>query len=678
MTQPDKLLFQTIQIGPLSLSNRIIMGSMHTGLDHSNAPFNRLAAFYQERAQGGVALMVTGGVSPNETGRLSPGAMILDNPKQIASYKKITQAVHAANSKIILQILHAGRYAKQPNLVAPSAIRSPINKFSPTEMTQDEILQTIDDYVRCATLAQQAGFDGIEILGSEGYLLNEFTAPRTNQRSDKWGGSFENRIRFPLEIIQAIRQKMGNSFFIQFRMSVLDLVDNGWTIHEAIKFAQALESSGINLINTGIGWHEASIPTISMSVPRGAFSWATAKIKQAVNIPVAAANRINTVDVAEGILQRGEADMLYMSRPFLADPDFVNKAQQAQVEDINVCIACNQSCLDNLFSHKTVSCLVNPRACHETFYPKQQQTQKIQKIAVIGAGPAGLSFSIKAAEQGHKVTLFEASSTIGGQLLLARKVPDKEEFDELLRYFQVMLKKHSVNLQLNCRVDTKHLANEDYDAIVLASGVKPKTIELQGVQHNKVLNYEQAFNKPERIGRQVIILGAGGIGFDMAEFLTHPQNIYNPVESFNLNWGIDSDEHQSGALSPQLTKTHQVPRKVTLLQRKEGRFGRTLGKTTGWIQQLELQKRGIKMLAGVTYIKIDDEGLHIEQDGKHQVLAAEHIILCTGQRSEDALVTSLKGLTAKFYQIGGVNKAAGLDAAQAIREGTDLAYSLVQ
>tara|TARA_R110002096_G_scaffold421037_4_gene626503 strand:- start:258 stop:2285 length:2028 start_codon:yes stop_codon:yes gene_type:complete len=671
-----KQLFTPIKIGSLTLPNRIIMGSMHTGLDHTDDPFGRLAEFYKERAQGGVSLIVTGGVSPNEEGLIAPGAMMLTEAKQVASYKLITDTVQQQGSHIIMQILHAGRYAKHDHLVAPSAIRSPINRFEPSAMTEAQILQTIDDFVNCADLAQQAGFNGIELLGSEGYLLNEFTAPRTNHRSDQWGGCLENRARFPLSIVRSIREKLGTDFFIQYRMSVLELVEDGWNIEEAQSFAQALETAGVDLINTGIGWHEASIPTIAMTVPRGAFSWATAKIKQAVNIPVAAANRINTAELAEEIIKRGDADMVYLSRPFLADPDFVLKAKQQRSQEINTCIACNQSCLDHLFNNKTVSCLVNPRACHETIYRLKPKTTRPQKIAVIGAGAAGLSFSIEAAKQGHNITLFEAAASIGGQLLLARKVPGKDEFDELLRYFQVMLGKHAVNLQLNSRVDAQQLKAAGFDAVVLASGIKPRKLTLPGSDQANVLSYEQAFNSPEKVGQRVVIIGAGGIGYDMAEFLSHHALNTDPVSEFNNNWGIDADGKQPGALLKNPAKPTKSIRDITLVQRKADKFGRTLGKTTGWIHQVELQKRDVKTLGDLSYNKIDAAGLHITQRGEAKLLPADTIVVCAGQEARDDLADSLASTFKALYRIGGVNEVRELDAAKAISDAQQLAYQL--
>lgn len=669
-------LFSPISIGPLTLPNRIIMGSMHTGLDHCDDPFGRLAAFYKERADGGVALIVTGGVSPNEYGLISPGSMKLTHPEQVSDYKIITDTVHQSGSKIILQILHAGRYAKQENLVAPSAIRSPISKFEPKEMSEQDILSTIEDFVNCASLAQQAGFDGIELLGSEGYCLNEFTALRTNHRTDRWGGSLENRARFPLEIVRAIRHKLGPQFFIQYRMSVLELVEGGWNIEEAQQFAKLLESTGVDLINTGIGWHEASIPTIAMQVPRAAFSWATGKIKQVVNIPVAAANRINTAEVADNIIKQGDADMVYLSRPFLADPDFVIKAQQNRNDEINTCIACNQSCLDNLFNFKTVSCLVNPRACHETLMPTLTSTSNPQKIAVIGAGAAGLSFAIEAKKLGHNITLYDAAADIGGQLAHARKVPGKEEFDELLRYFKVMLEKHQVTTQLNTHVTVEQLESANYDSIVLATGVIPRQLDIPGIDNSNVFSYEEAFRAPEKIGQTVVIIGAGGIGYDMAEFLTHQDDDKNPIDSFNAHWGIDPEGLQPGSLVSSIQPTMKSSREVTLLQRKAGKFGRSLGKTTGWIHQAELHKRGVKLLGDLRYLKIDDAGLHIEKDGEAQLLAADSIIICAGQESRDELAEPLNNLTTSVYRIGGVKEARELDAAQAISDGTKLAYKL--
>jgi len=652
------------------------MGSMHTGLDHSDDPFGRLAAFYKERADGGVALIVTGGVSPNEQGLISPGSMKLTNAEQVPDYKIITDTVHESGSKIILQILHAGRYAKQENLVAPSAIRSPINKFVPKEMSEQDILNTIEDFVNCASLAQQAGFDGIEILGSEGYCLNEFTALRTNHRTDQWGGKLENRARFPLEIIRAIRNKLGPDFFIQYRMSVLELVEDGWNIEEAQQFAKLLESAGVDLINTGIGWHEASIPTIAMQVPRAAFGWATRKIKQVVSIPVAAANRINTAEVADNIIKQGDADMVYLSRPFLADPDFVIKAQQQRTDEINTCIACNQSCLDNLFNFKTVSCLVNPRACHETLMPILPSTSSPQKIAVIGAGAAGLSFAIEATKQGHNITLYDANAHIGGQLTYAHKVPGKEEFDELLRYFDVMLKKYNIDIKLNTYITAQELESAHYDSIVLASGIKPRQLDIPGIDGPTVFTYEEVFQSSEKIGQTVVIIGAGGIGYDMAELLTHQDDNLEPIDSFNANWGIDPTGLQPGALDSSAKPAPKSHRNVTLLQRKAGKFGRSLGKTTGWIHQAELQRRGVKLLGDLNYVKIDEAGLYIEKDGVTQLLSADSIIVCAGQESRDELAEPLNKVTSNLYRIGGVKEVRELDAAQAISDGIKLAYAL--
>lgn len=667
-------LFTPITVGPLALKNRIIMGSMHTGLDHSEDPIGRLTAFYKERAEGGVALIVTGGVSPNKAGLMGPGAMLLNKPEQVAEYKTMTDSIHASGSKIIMQILHAGRYSKHPDLVAPSAIRSPINKFEPKEISDAEILETVDDFAHCANLAQQAGFDGIEILGSEGYFLNEFTAERTNKRSDQWGGSFSNRIRFPVEIVRAIREKTGSEFFIQYRMSVLELVEDGWNSDEAQQFAIALEAAGVNLLNSGIGWHEASIPTIAMTVPRAAFTWATAKIKQAVNIPVAAANRINTAEVANDILQRGDADMVYMARPFLADAELVNKAKQGLHDEINTCIACNQSCLDNLFNNKTVSCLVNPRACHETIYPKTSQTKDPQKIAVIGAGAAGVSFAIEAAKNGHDVSLYEASGSIGGQLLYAHKVPGKEEFDELIRYFNTMLSKYKVNVQLNNKINAQQLQGKNYQSIVLATGIKPRELNIEGIDSEHVMSYEEAFKTPDKVGQDVVIIGAGGIGYDMATFLMHPHVGAQSVESFNANWGIDATGKNNGSLATKTT-IQKTDHNVTLLQRKPGRFGKTLGKTTGWIHQIELQKRGVKTIGDLNYLKIDDAGVHVEQDGKDVLFPADSVIICAGQESNDEFADTLKDI-AQVYRIGGVKQAKELDAAQAIEDAIKLAYEL--
>lgn len=668
-------VFKEITIGPLTLPNRFIMGSMHTGLDHLDNAFERLAAFYKERALGGVGLIVTGGISPNSEGLLSPGALMLTEQKQVADFRVITDTVHDNGSKILLQILHAGRYAMHDKLVAPSAIRSPINPFEPHAISEESLQQTIKDFVNCSLLAQQAGFDGIELLGSEGYFLNQFTALRTNQRDDKWGGSFENRIRFPIEVVTAIRQAVGPGFFIQYRMSVLELVEDGWNMEEAQRFAQALEAAKVDLINTGIGWHEAKIPTIAMQVPRGAFTWATSKIKQVVNIPVSAANRINTVEVAESIVKNGDADMVYLSRPFLADANFVNKAKEQQSDEINTCIACNQSCLDHIFNGKIASCLVNPRACHETIYPAVNITSTPQKFAVIGAGAAGLSFSIEAAKSGHDVTLFESNHTIGGQMLYAHLVPGKEEFDELLRYFQVMLNKHNVTVKLNHPATKEELEAGGFDKVILASGIKPRQLQIPGIDHSSVLSYEQAFDQPNKIGDKVIIIGAGGIGFDMAEFVTHRASGKDPIQEYNESWGIDPQGKQAGALLKSINVSKQE-RDVTLLQRKPGKFGRSLGKTTGWIHQAELYKRGVTLISDLSYSKIDDAGLHIEHEGKTILLPADTIIICAGQVSRDELAASLDTLSCDVIHIGGVKQVRELDAAKAIRDGIKLAYAL--
>ncbi|PCI22847.1 MAG: NADPH-dependent 2,4-dienoyl-CoA reductase, partial [Piscirickettsiaceae bacterium] len=481
--------------------------------------------------------------------------------------------------------------------------------------------------------------------------------------------------RFPIEVVTAIRSAVGSSFFIQYRMSVLELVKDGWNMEEAQRFAQALESANVDLINTGIGWHEAQIPTIAMQVPRGAFSWATAKIKQVVNIPVAAANRINTVDVAENIVKNGVADMVYLSRPFLADPNFVIKAQQQRNDEINTCIACNQSCLDHIFKGKIASCLVNPRACHETLYPVANIAKTPQKLAVIGAGAAGLSFSIEAAKAGHDVTLYESKSTIGGQMLYAHLVPGKEEFDELLRYFKVMLDKHKVTVKLNHTVDTETLKAGQFDKIILASGIKPRQLQIPGIEHSSVLSYEQAFEQPQKIGKKVIIIGAGGIGFDIAEFVTHRSSGKDPIQEYNESWGIDPEGTHPGALLSTISITKQ-DRDVTLLQRKPGKFGRSLGKTTGWIHQAELHKRGVKLLSGLSYSKIDDEGLHIEREGQKITLPADTIIVCAGQESRDDIADSLIDIGIDVIRIGGVKQVRELDAAKAIRDGVKLAYAL--
>ncbi|MCP5374458.1 MAG: NADPH-dependent 2,4-dienoyl-CoA reductase [Hyphomicrobiales bacterium] len=667
-------LLEPLDLGFVTLPNRVLMGSMHTGLEEAPDGFERMAAFYAERARGGVALMVTGGIGPNREGLLSPGAAKLTDRAEAADHRKITDAVHAAGGRILMQILHAGRYARNPALVAPSPIRAPINTFVPREMTADDIERTIDDYAACAALAQEAGYDGVEIMGSEGYLINEFTVTHTNQRQDDWGGSFEKRIRFPLEIIRRTRARVGREFILMYRQSMLDLIPNGATADEVVRQAKAVEAAGADIINTGIGWHEARVPTIGQAVPRAAWTWATARVKGQVSIPLVTTNRINTPAGAEEVLARGDADMVSMARPFLADADFVRKAAEGRDDEINTCIACNQACLDNIFSGRICSCLVNPRACHETelvFAPAAAP----RRIAVVGAGPAGLAFATTAAERGHHVALFEAGAGIGGQLNLARRVPGKQEFDETLRYFGRRLELTGVELHLGRAVTAEELTAAGYDLVVLATGIAPRRPDIPGVDHPKVISYPDALMDPSRVGRTVAIVGAGGIGFDVAELLTHgdrPQEI--SPEEFAAEWGIDTGLASPGGL---VDEAWPAPaRRVFLLQRKTSKPGAGLGKTTGWIHRAILQKSSVTMLAAVTYERVDDAGLHITVNGEPRLLEVDSVVLCAGQESERGLEAPLRAAGVEVHLIGGADVAAELDAYRAIDQGTRLAAAV--
>ncbi|WP_431972023.1 FAD-dependent oxidoreductase [Nocardia sp. bgisy134] len=666
-------LLQPLDLGFTTLRNRVVMGSMHVGLEEAPNGFGRMAAFYAERAQGGVGLIVTGGIAPNEAGRPYPGGAMLTNDDEAAQHRVVTDAVHAAGGKIALQILHFGRYAYHPGLVAPSPLQAPISPHVPRELTAAEIEQTIEDFVRCAVLAKQAGYDGVEVMGSEGYLINEFIAAQTNHRSDRWGGPYGNRMRFPVEIVSRIRAAVGTDFIIVYRLSMLDLVPNGSTFDEVVTLAKAIEVAGASIINTGIGWHEARIPTIATSVPRGAYAWVTKKLKGVVTVPLVTSNRINTPDKAEELLAEGYADMVSLARPFLADPEFVAKAAAGRAEAINTCIGCNQACLDHTFSFKITSCLVNPRACHETELVLGP-TRRGKSVAIVGAGPAGLACAVTAAECGHRVTLFDAADEIGGQLNIARQVPGKYEFNEMLRYYRNQLETLGVEVRLRTTVTVDDVA-QGFDEIVLATGVTPRTPDLPGVDHPKVLDYLDVLRDKAPVGDRVAILGAGGIGFDVAEFLTDPgDHADQNITAFLANWGIDIEQEGPGGL----TEPRRQPsaRAVTLLQRKTSKVGAGLGKTTGWIHRTELKHRGVAMIAGVTYDRIDDEGLHYHIDGVEHVLAVDNVILCTGQESERTLHAQLIARRASPHLIGGADVAAELDAKRAIDQGTRLAVAL--
>lgn len=671
MPQPYPHLLQPLDLGFTTLKNRVLMGSMHVGLEELPGGFERMAAFYAERAQGGVGLMVTGGIAPNEAGRPMKGGAKLSTEAEARQHRVVTEAVHAAGGKIAMQILHFGRYSYQKSLVAPSALQAPINPFVPQALTGEEVEQTIADFVNCAALAQSAGYDGVEIMGSEGYLINEFIAARTNHRTDEWGGAYENRIRFPLEIVRRVRERVGPAFIIIYRLSALDLVEGGSTLDEVIQLAQAVERAGATLLNTGIGWHEARIPTIATKVPRAAYAWVTQRLKGRVGIPLVATNRINTPEVGEQLLADGFCDMVSMARPLLADPFFVQKAAEGRADEINTCIGCNQACLDHTFGGKTTSCLVNPRACHETELRITPSPQP-QKIAVVGAGPAGLSFAVTAAERGHQVTLFEAAGEIGGQFNIAKQVPGKEEFHETLRYFRRQLELKQVDVRLNTRVDVARLQAGGYDRIVLATGVVPRVPAIEGIAHPKVLGYLDVLRDHRPVGRSVAVIGAGGIGFDVSEALTHTGDSasLNPAK-FYAEWGIDPAYADAGGLAR--PEVEPSPRQVHLLQRKDSKVGDQLGKTTGWIHRSGLKARRVAMTNSVAYQKIDDAGLHITVDGQPQLLAVDNVVVCAGQEPQRDLYAGLLAAGCTVDLIGGADVAAELDAKRAIHQGTTLA-----
>lgn len=662
-------LLEPLDLGFTQLRNRVLMGSMHTGLEENKEGLHKLAAFYEERARGGVGLIVTGGFSPNLRGRLHPFSAEFSKVKHAKAHQVVTQAVHKHGGKIALQLLHAGRYAMHPFAQSASGIKAPIAKFAPSEMSPRQIKKTIAAFANSAELAQVAGYDGVEIMGSEGYLINQFICKRTNMRYDEWGGSYEKRMRFPLEIVKSIREAVGKDFIIIFRLSMLDLVEQGSTFEDVVLLAQKLEEAGVTIINTGIGWHEARVPTIATQVPRGAFSWVTEKVKPYVSIPVVTCNRINTPEEAERILSSGQADMVSMARPFLADPDFVNKAAQDQAQFINTCIGCNQACLDNVFKGKRASCLVNPRACYETEIVVQP-TEASKSIAVVGAGPAGLACATTLAQRGHKVDLIEKNDRIGGQFRLAMQIPGKEEFRETIRYFANQVDASGVNLKLDTEATFEMLLK--YDEVVMAAGVEPRKLNLEGIDQEKVVDYQTLIRDKTPVGEKVAIVGAGGIGVDVATMLTEPSS--HSLDDWLHEWGIDKNMEHPGGLYPY--PDAMSDKTVWVMQRKAGRVGKGPGKTTGWIHKRTLEKRGVNLMGGVSYEKIDDQGLHITVNKQPKVLDADSVVICAGQVSVRPFEDMWQEFGGKLHVIGGADYAGELDAVRAIRQGVELATKL--
>jgi len=669
-------MLQPLDLGFTTIKNRVLMGSMHTGLEESPNGFEKMATFYAERARGGVGIIVTGGIAPNVEGAVGPGAGKMSTAEEAEEHKVVTKAVHEADGKICMQILHAGRYAYHPKLVAPSAIQAPINPFVPKELDEDGIEEQIEAFANSAAMAKEAGYDGVEVMGSEGYFINQFIVSHTNKRTDRWGGSYENRIRLPIEIVRRVRERVGDEFIIIYRLSMLDLIEDGSTWEEVVILAKEIEKAGATVINTGIGWHEARVPTIATMVPRAAFTKVTAKLKGEISIPLVTTNRINMPDVAEKVLADGHADMVSMARPFLADSDFVNKAVEGKANEINTCIGCNQACLDHTFSMKLTSCLVNPRACHETEL-NYVKTATQKKVAVVGAGPAGLAASTIAAERGHDVTLFDSASVIGGQFNIAKRIPGKEEFYETLRYFGEMIKKHGVNLQLNTRVDVEALKGQGFDEVILATGIAPRTPDVPGIEHDKVISYLEAIRGTKPVGKKVAVMGAGGIGFDVSEFITHKgESPSLSIPAFMEEWGVDLNmEHQGGVRSVE-AKLPEVDREVYLLQRKKSKVGKNLGKTTGWIHRTSLKHRDVKMINGVTYEKIDDQGLHVLIGDEPRILDVDTVIVCAGQEPLRELQDGLETAGLNVHLIGGADVASELDAKRAINQGARLAAEL--
>ena len=675
---PYRFLLAELDLGFTTLRNRVVMGSMHMGMEDRFWNYPKLAAYFRERARGGAGLIITGGISPNRQGWLRPFGGTLNSVFDLRNHRLLTGAVHAEGGKIALQILHAGRYGYQPFVVSASALKSPISKFKPRALTLAGVAKTVRDYARCARLAQRAGYDGVEIMGSEGYLLNQFLCPRTNQRTDRYGGSLENRMRLAREIVEGVRAACGERFIVVYRLSLIDLVEGGNTWEETVQVAQALEAAGVTMFNTGIGWHEARVPTIVTSVPRAAFAPLSARLKAAVGVPVIVSNRINTPDVAEDLLAQGAGDLVSLARPLLADPDFVIKTAEGRAHEINTCIACNQACLDHTFQNRRATCLVNPRAGRETelVYRPLASQENPRAIAVVGAGPAGLSAATVAASRGHLVTLFDASATIGGQFNLAMRVPGKEEFSETIRYFQSQLERHGVDVRLATRVDAALLAAGGYDEVILATGIAPRRPAIPGIDGPNVLTYVEVL-RGAPVGHNVAVIGAGGIGFDVSEFLLHHpgEPLPQPRDAWLEEWGVDLVVRERGGLKAPLPA--QPVRDIWLLQRKAGKLGAGLGKTSGWVHRATLLRNGVRMLDGVSYLEISERGLKIAREGAEQWLEVETIVICAGQEPlRDLQPATPPADGPRYHVIGGAALATELDAKRAIREGAELAARL--
>ncbi len=649
---------------------------MHTGLEEEKNGFERMAAFYAERARGGVGLIVTGGISPNTQGLTMPFAAKMSKKKHVRGHQLITQSVHKEGGKICMQILHSGRYGYHPLCVAPSAIKSPISPFKPFKLKESGIKRTIKDFVNASKLARLAGYDGVEIMGSEGYLINEFIAVKTNHRKDDWGGVYQNRMRLPIELVKQTREGVGEDFIIIYRLSMLDLVEKGSSWDEVVQLAKEIEKAGATIINTGIGWHEARIPTIATSVPRAAFTWVTQKMKKEVSIPLVTTNRINMPETAEKVLANGHADMISMARPFLADADWVNKAFNEKDDEINTCIGCNQACLDHVFERKVASCLVNPRACHETEL-NYNRTSKKKKIAVVGAGPAGLAAATIAAQCGHEVTLFDANTAIGGQFNIAKQIPGKEEFYETIRYFKKQLEIHNVIVNLNTRVSVDDLDKENFDEIILATGIVPRMPKIKGIEHEKVLNYIDVLKHKKPVGKRVAVIGAGGIGFDVSEYLAHEgESSSLNIDTWLKEWGIDKSMKARSGIEGMQPEIHPSPREIFMFKRSKGKFGGKLGKTTGWIHRSTLKKKKVQFINEVQYSKIDDKGLHYIQNKEQKLLEVDNIVICAGQIPLKELLVPLEEKGIKVHVIGGADVASELDAKRAINQGCRLAATL--